>query len=70
MHTKEKAVQDWLRTHQELMEKEAAFTKLAMRVAAGEVSLEDLDKERQALMGLRAHCTVMYESAFPRPKER
>ena len=64
------AVQDWLRVHQELMAKEALFTDLAMRVASGQASLELLDEERRALMALRAHCTVLYESAFPRPRTR
>ena len=65
-----KAVQEWLRVHHALMEKEAAFTELAMRVAAGEASLATLDEGRRVLMGLRAHCTVLYESAFPRPTKR
>lgn len=66
----DKAVQDWLRVHQELMNKEAAFTELALRVASGEASIESLDEERRALMGLRAHCTVLYETAFPRSAKR
>lgn len=66
----DKAVQDWLRIHQELMAKEALFTDLAMRVASGQASLELLDEERQVLMGLRAHCTVLFEAAFPRPARR
>lgn len=61
-----KAVQDWLRVHRLLMDKEAAFTELAMQAAAGEIAIEVLDEERRALMTLRAHCTVVYEAAFPR----
>jgi hypothetical protein len=59
-------VDDWLRVHRELMEKEAAFTAFAMRAAAGEVTLEKLDQERQKLMALRARCTAVYEKAFPK----
>jgi hypothetical protein len=60
-------VDEWLRVHRVLMEKEAAFTDLAIRAATGEVSPEDLDRERSALMGLRELCTAVYEKAFPRP---
>lgn len=61
------AVDDWLRAHRMLLEKETAFTDLALRAAAGEVSLQELDEERQALMALRALCTSVYQKAFPKP---
>lgn len=47
------------------MDKETAFTDLAMRAAAGEVSPEELDAERSVLMGLRELCTVAFKKAFP-----
>jgi hypothetical protein len=59
-------VEEWLRVHRLLMEKEAAFNEIALRAAAGELSLDELDRERNVLMGLRALCTSVYEQAFPR----
>ena len=59
-------VDEWLRVHRELMEKEAAFTTLAIRAADGSIPLRDLETERQALMALRALCTAVYEKAFPK----
>ena len=41
-------IDEWLRVHRELMDKEAAFTDLAMRAAAGSVTPEELDAERNA----------------------
>ncbi len=70
MRKEENAVQEWLRVHHALMEKEAAFSKLAMQVASGQASLESLDEERRALVELRAHCSVMYENAFPRSSNK
>jgi hypothetical protein len=63
-------VDDWLRVHRELMEKEAAFTELAVRAASGEVPQEELDQQREKLMGLRALCTAIYEKAFPKAREQ
>jgi hypothetical protein len=60
-------VEDWLSVHRLLLEQEAAFTDLAIRAAAGEISLDELDEHREALMSLRAHCTAVYHKAFPRP---
>lgn len=58
-------VQDWLRVQRMLLKKEAAFTDLALRAAAGEVSLESLAEERESLEGLRELCTAAYAKAFP-----
>lgn len=60
------AVQEWLRVHKTLLEKETAFSELALRAASGELSLDVLDQERRALMSLRTHCTSVYEAAFSR----
>jgi hypothetical protein len=60
-------VEEWIRVHRLLMEKEASFTDLALRAASGSVPLEELDAERQELMRLRAQCTSVYEKAFPKP---
>lgn len=59
-------IEQWLRIHRLLMEKEAAFTDLAIRAVDGSVSRETLDQEREALMALRELCTSMYEKAFPK----
>jgi len=59
-------VEDWLRVHRALLEKEAAFTDLALQAASGQVSLEHLNEEREDLMALRARCTAAYEKAFPK----
>jgi hypothetical protein len=61
------AVQEWIRVHRMLMEREATFTDLALRAAAGEVSLEELNRQREVLMGMRSLCTAVYEKAFPKP---
>jgi hypothetical protein len=61
-------IEDWLRIHRELMEREAAFTDLALRAADGSVSIQKLEEERQMLMGLRALCTSVYGKAFPKPQ--
>jgi hypothetical protein len=58
-------IDEWLRVHRGLMAAETAFTELAMQAAAGEVSVEDLNRERTSLMQLRAKCTAAYEKAFP-----
>lgn len=60
------AVEDWLRVRRDLLAKEAAFTDLAIRVAAGDGSEEDLQKQRRVLEGMRELCTAAYERAFPR----
>lgn len=63
------AVEDWLRVHRQLLASEAAFTDSAMRAAAGEITLEALAEERRQLMELRALCTAVYETAFPKPRK-
>lgn len=62
-------VEDWLRVHRMLLDKEAAFTDLALRAAAGEITLEELDEHRDALMALRSLCAAVYEKAFPRASQ-
>lgn len=47
------------------LEKEAAFTDLALRAAAGEISSNELDHRREHLMD--ALCTAVYEKSFPKP---
>jgi hypothetical protein len=64
--TDRKRVDEWLRVHRELMDKEAAFTELAVRAANGSVPVAELDEERKALMAMRALCTAVYEKAFPK----
>jgi hypothetical protein len=59
-------IEEWLRVHRFLMESEAAFSELAVQVADGLVSVEDLEEQRQVLMGLRGLCTAVYERAFPK----
>jgi hypothetical protein len=59
------AVTDWLHVHRLLVERENAFTVIAMRAAAGEVSLQELDGECQVLLGLRALWAAVYDKAFP-----
>ena len=59
-------IDEWLDVHRQLVERENAFTALALQAAAGEVSLVELEERREALMNLRAHCAVVYEKAFPK----
>lgn len=59
------AVQDWLSIRRTLLQKEAAFTELAMRTIHGEVSEADLEMERKALEGTRELCSEAYRRAFP-----
>ena len=58
-------VEEWLRVHRTLITAEAAFTELAIQTAAGQLPVEELNRERAALMQLRAKCTAVYEKAFP-----
>ena len=60
-------LEDWLRAHRLLVEKESAFTEVALRFEAGEISSEELEEERQALMAMRALCTAGYQKAVPEP---
>lgn len=59
------AVQDWLRVRRLLLEMEASFTSLAVRVAGGEVPEAVLLEQRVHLEGMRELCTAAYEKAFP-----
>lgn len=61
------AVQEWLRVHRMLVQQEAAFSEIAMRAAAGEISVDELHDERDLLMAMRALCMAVYEKAFPKP---
>jgi hypothetical protein len=47
------------------MEQEADFTSLAIRAAQGEVSVEELDRARAQLLGMRELCNAVYGKAFP-----
>ncbi|HET8745937.1 MAG TPA: hypothetical protein VFM98_10040 [Ramlibacter sp.] len=59
------AVQDWLRVRRQLLEKESAFTTLAIKVASGEASEQVLQEQRAELEDMRASCTAAYQRAFP-----
>jgi hypothetical protein len=59
-----RAVEDWLRVHRLVVQQENAFAALALRAAAREVSLGELDERRDALMGLRDSCVAAYTRAF------
>lgn len=63
------AVDDWLRIRRELLEKEAAFTSLAIKVSGGEAPEEMLRGERQTLEHLRLLCSAAYQRAFPSPEQ-
>jgi len=63
--TNSTAVQDWIRIHRLLLERETAFTDLALRAVAGEVTTEHLAQQRAALIELRERCSAAYENAFP-----
>lgn len=60
-----KAVQDWLQIRRQLLDMEAAFTRLAIRVADGKESEAVLREQRELLEAQRALCTAAYERAFP-----
>lgn len=61
------AVQEWIQIHRTLIEKESAFTDLAIRAASGAASPEELHAEHEALMAVRQQCTAAYAKAFPKP---
>lgn len=61
------AVQEWLRVHRMLVQQEAAFSEIAMRAAAGEISVDELHDARDLLMAMRSLCMAVYEKAFPKP---
>jgi hypothetical protein len=58
-------VQDWLRIRRELLEMEAAFTDLAIRVASGQAAVQELDERRGKLEAMREVCSAAYRKAFP-----
>ena len=64
------AVQDWLRTRRQLLDMEAAFTTLAIKVANGEEPEALLQKERQMLEEARELCSAAFARAFPAQSSR
>lgn len=58
------SVQTWLSIHRELVAREAAFTDLAISAANGGLSMDELDRHRKQLIGLRQRCADAYEHAF------
>lgn len=60
------AVQDWLAVHRELLNREAAFTDVAIRAALGQITMDELSEQRRELVDLRERCSAAYELAFPR----
>jgi hypothetical protein len=65
-----RALEEWFLVYRQLMERENAFRGLALRAAAGEITPEELDAERQALNELRSLCTAVFRKAFPRDRDR
>lgn len=61
------AVQDWLQIRRQLLDMEAGFTDLAIRVAEGKEAEEVLQVQRQVLEAQRSLCTAAYQRAFPAP---
>lgn len=59
------AVQDWLRIRRQLLDMEAGFTDLAIRVAEGKEIEQVLQQQRELLEAQRALCTAAYQRAFP-----
>jgi hypothetical protein len=62
------AVQEWLRIRRDLLDREAEFTSLAIKVANGAESEDRLQQERALLEANRELCTAAYQRAFPRLK--
>lgn len=58
------AMQDWLRIHRRLVELEAEFSEVAMRAAAGEITVDELQEKRNHLTAMRDLCSAIYEKAF------
>jgi len=65
-----RAVEDWFLVYRQLMERENAFSGVALRAAAGEIPPEELDAEREALEEMRSLCTAVFRKAFPRTRDR
>jgi hypothetical protein len=63
------AMEDWLRIHRRLVELEAEFSDLAMRAAAGEIGMDELQEKRELLMGMRDLSCAIYEKAFGGTRE-
>jgi hypothetical protein len=59
------AVEDWLRIRRDLLETEAAFTTLAIKVANRQESEARLQQDREHLEAMRARCAAAYRRAFP-----
>jgi hypothetical protein len=59
------AVQDWLRIRRNLLDMEATFTSLAIKVANAEESEDLLRQERALLEAQRELCSAAYQRAFP-----
>jgi hypothetical protein len=59
------SVQDWLQVRRELLAKEAEFTDRAIAAARGDITPEELAKERALLMATRERCNAAYNRAFP-----
>ena len=59
------AVQDWLRVRRELLDMEAAFTRLAIKVTEGSETEESLQAQRVILEAARERCSAAYHRAFP-----
>lgn len=57
---------EWLKVHRELMEREANFAAIALKAAAGEISVAELDEARKELLAMREHCNAIYARAFPK----
>jgi hypothetical protein len=63
-------VQDWLRIRRVLLDMEAAFTDLAVRVATGQGDEHELQERRHELEGMRELCSAAYRQAFPDLQEQ
>ncbi|MGJ0223584.1 hypothetical protein ACQUZK_09305 [Streptococcus pyogenes] len=62
------AVQDWLQIRRQLLQMEADFTSLALKVASGDETEERMQQQRQVLEATRELCTAAYERAFPKSR--
>jgi hypothetical protein len=59
------AVEDWLRVRRQLLKMESDFTDMAITVASGIGSQEQLQQARVMLEAMRELCTAAYQRAFP-----
>lgn len=60
-----KAMEDWLRMHRSVVERDLAFTDLLIEAIDGKVSQERLRKEHALLVAERELCAEVYAQAFP-----